>query len=231
MPRVNTIFIDKANKFGLAQLYQLKGRVGRSERKAYAYLFYDPDIALTEDAMKRLRVISEYTDLGSGFKIAMKDLEIRGAGNLLGQEQHGDILAVGFQLYCKLLSECLNELAPDEAEELKNEKTEVYLELRYSGYIPDTYIVDQRQKMEFYKKIAGITYKEEIENITKSLIDRFGDIPDEIKPLFHIAEIRALCRELNISEIIEKNNIIKIKFTKSSDIKIEKLMQIISYLT
>ena len=143
MPRVNTIFIDRADRFGLAQLYQLKGRVGRSEKKAYAYLFYDPDTSLTEDAMKRLRVISEYTELGSGFKIAMKDLEIRGAGNLFGPEQHGDVLAVGFQLYCKLLSEAVKELAPEDAEELKGEKGEVSLELKYTGYIPDSYISDQ----------------------------------------------------------------------------------------
>ena len=169
MPRVNTIFIDRADRFGLSQLYQLKGRVGRSEKKAYAYLFYDPDSTMTEEAMKRLRVISEYTELGSGFKIAMKDMEIRGAGNLLGPEQHGDILAVGYQLYCKLLEESIAELAPEEHEELRRGiSTEVTLELQYSGFIPDNYINDQKQKIEFYKKIAGITDIEEIDEIKRS---------------------------------------------------------------
>ncbi len=228
MPRVNTIFIDRADRFGLAQLYQLKGRVGRSEKKAYAYLFYDPDTSLTEDAMKRLRVISEYTELGSGFKIAMKDLEIRGAGNLFGSEQHGDILAVGFQLYCKLLSEAVKELAPEDAEELKGEKGEVSLELQYTGYIPDSFISDQKQKIEFYKKIASVINKEEIEDIKKSLIDRFGKIPEQMVPLFDLTEIRIICKELNITEMLEKNDILEIKFNENSNIKIDKIMKLIN---
>ncbi len=228
MPRVNTIFIDRADKFGLAQLYQLRGRVGRSEKKAYAYLFYESNAALTEDAMKRLNVISEYTELGSGFKVAMKDLEIRGAGNLLGQEQHGDILAVGFQLYCKLLSEAIAELAPEDAKELAKDRGEVYLELQYTGFIPDSYILDQRQKMEVYKKIAAITFNEEINELKKSLEDRFGKIPQEVNSLFYLAEIRILCREYNISELLEKKDYIEIKFSKFSDIKINKLINIIN---
>lgn len=229
MPRVNTIFIDRSDKFGLSQLYQLRGRVGRSDRKAYAYLFYDPEIALTEDAMKRLRVISEYTELGSGFKIAMKDLEIRGAGNLLGPEQSGDILAVGFQLYCKLLNEAISELAPEETEELKKDKGEVSLELQYSGYIPDSYISDQRQKMEFYKRIAGIIHIEEINEIKMSLKDRFSNIPDEVGALFQLAEIRILCKDMGIIEMTEKNKKIEIKFGFSSNIDVTKLMTIINY--
>ncbi len=228
MPRVNTIFIDRADRFGLAELYQLKGRVGRSEIKAYAYLFYNPDSTLTEDAMKRLRVISEYTELGSGFKIAMKDLEIRGAGNLFGSEQHGDILAVGFHLYCKLLSEAVNELAPEDIEELKKEKGEISLELKYTGFIPDSYISDQKQKIEFYKKIAGIINTEEIAEIKKSLTDRFGNIPSEMMPLFNLVEIRILCKNLNISEMKEKKDIIEIKFNENANINIAKLMKIIS---
>ncbi len=228
MPRVNTIFIDKSDKFGLAQLYQLRGRVGRSDKKAYAYFFYDPDIVLTEDAMKRLRVISEYTELGSGFKVAMKDMEIRGAGNLLGPEQSGDILAVGYELYCKLLQEALNELAPEEAEELKKEKNEVYLDLQYTGYIPDFYIKDSRQKMEFYKKIASIIHTEEIDVIKKSLIDRFGKIPDEVISLFFLSEIRILCKKLNINEMIESSERIEIKFSNVSDLNMQNLMKTIN---
>ena len=227
MPRVNTIFIDRADKFGLSQLYQLRGRVGRSEKKAYAYLFYDKDVALTEEAMKRLRVISEYTELGSGFKVAMKDMEIRGAGNLLGPEQHGDILAVGFQLYCKLLSEAIAELAPEDAKGLVNENEDVYLELQYSGFIPDAYISDHRQKIEFYKKIASVTASEEVEDIKSSLIDRFGPIPDEMRSLFYLAEIRLLCRSLHISELAERNNKVEIKFSKFNEVDVTKLMKLI----
>jgi transcription-repair coupling factor (superfamily II helicase) len=228
MPRVNTIFIDNADKFGLAQLYQLRGRVGRSDKKAYAYLFYSANKVLTEDAMKRLNVISQYTELGSGFKIAMKDLEIRGAGNLLGMEQHGDILAVGFQLYCKLLQEAIVELAPEEAKDLAKDKGEVYLELQYNGFIPDSYILDQRQKMEVYKLIAGITYREEIDQLKKALIDRFGKIPSEVDSLFYMAYIRILCRENNISEFIEKRDYTEIKFSKFSDVNINKLVSLIN---
>ena len=151
IPRVNTIFIDRADRFGLAQLYQLRGRVGRSDLKAYAYLFYDNEIALTEDAMKKLKVISEYTDLGSGFKVAMKDMEMRGAGNLLGPEQHGDILAVGFSLYSKLLADAVRELkkyqeTPELFDEIVEENDEIYLEIQYNGFIPDSYISDPKRK-------------------------------------------------------------------------------------
>ncbi|HOV15341.1 MAG TPA: helicase-related protein [Spirochaetota bacterium] len=229
IPRANTIFIDRADKLGLAQLYQLRGRVGRSNVKAYAYLFYEPNSALTEDAMKRLRVISEYTELGSGFKIAMKDLEIRGAGNLLGPEQSGDILAVGFQLYCKLLNESIKEINRKENNILEiEEDNEVYLELHYSGFIPDSYISDPKQKIEIYKKISSILYDEEVTELKSMLIDRFGKIPKEVETLFCLMEIRIFCKNMKITDVIEKSQNIELKFNDSKSIDFSKLMILIN---
>lgn len=229
IPRANTIFIDRADKLGLAQLYQLRGRVGRSNSKAYAYLFHEPNGVLTEDAMKRLRVISEYTELGSGFKIAMKDLEIRGAGNLLGPEQSGDILAVGFQLYCKLLNESVKEISRKENKEIEiEEENEVYLELHYSGYIPDSYISDPKQKIEIYKKISSIVYDDEVVELKNMLTDRFGKIPKEVDTLFCLVEIRILCKKMRITDVIEKSQNIELKFSDSKFIDFAKLMNLIN---
>lgn len=226
IPRANTIFIDRANNFGLSQLYQLRGRVGRSERKAYAYLFYDKNLSITEDAMKRLRVISEYTELGSGFKIAMKDLEIRGAGNLFGPQQSGNILAVGFQMYTKLLSDAVRKLGKDRIE-YGNEMDDVYLDLNYNGFIPDDYISDQKLKMEFYKKISGVTHTEELKELKESINDRFGEFPEKILPLFDIAEIRIFCKDIGVSELKERKNIVDIRFSNSNKINITKLLKLV----
>ncbi|HBD93543.1 MAG: transcription-repair coupling factor [Spirochaetes bacterium GWF1_31_7] len=229
IPRVNTIFIDRAHMFGLAQLYQLRGRVGRSNIKAYAYLFYDDNVAVSEDAMKKLRVISEYTELGSGFKVAMKDMEIRGAGNMLGPEQHGDILAVGFSLYCKLLTDAVKELkktsdTPEMFDELVDEDDDIFLDIKYNGFIPDSYISDPKEKIEIYKRISGITHEEDLDRIKSLLLDRFGPIPEDVKRLLYIGEIRIICRKMGVNEIIEKSNCIEIKFNSSDKINFGKLM-------
>jgi transcription-repair coupling factor (superfamily II helicase) len=174
IPNVNTIIIDRADMYGVSQLYHLRGRVGRSDRVAYAYLFYPKDRALSEVAMKRLQVISDFTELGSGFKIAMKDMEIRGAGNLLGREQSGDIYSVGFDLYIRLLDEAVRRLEDEHYEA----ETETLMELEYSGFIPDTYIDSAQEKMEVYKKIAAVKTRAELEMLSFELIDRFGPPPD-----------------------------------------------------
>ncbi|MDA8031605.1 MAG: DEAD/DEAH box helicase, partial [Alphaproteobacteria bacterium] len=153
IPNANTIFINQVEHFGLSQLYQLRGRVGRSAKQGYAYMFHQRDKSLSEAAMKRLHSISEYIDLGSGFKIAMKDLEIRGAGNLLGKEQSGSILAVGFDMYCQLLNEAIDELG--DKPKIKSKNT--IIDIKYNGYIPDSYIPDNKEKIEIYKKIAAIS--------------------------------------------------------------------------
>ena len=224
IPNVNTIIIDRADMYGVSQLYQLRGRVGRSDRKAYAYLLYPENKVLSEVAMKRLQVISDFTELGSGFKIAMKDMEIRGAGNLLGRDQSGEVYSVGFDLYVKLLNEAVERLMNSENYEAQNE---VLMELEYSGFIPDTYIPNLQTKMEVYKKIAGVQSKDELEGMYLELEDRFGPIPDEVYSLLSLAEVRVIARKLFISSLKEKQGIITIEFGKVSDIKIDRVLKLI----
>jgi transcription-repair coupling factor (superfamily II helicase) len=222
IPNVNTIIIDRADMYGVSQLYQLRGRVGRSDRVAYAYLFYPKDKALSEVAMKRLQVISDFTELGSGFKIAMKDMEIRGAGNLLGREQSGDIYSVGFDLYLRLLDEAIRRLA-DQNYEAENE---TLLELEYSGFIPDGYIDGAQEKMEVYKKIAAVKTKEELEVLHAELLDRFGPIPDEAASLLSLAEIRIICRELSVASLRERGGLVRMEFSKVSKVAIDRLIRL-----
>lgn len=225
IPNVNTIIIDRADMYGVSQLYQLRGRVGRSDRKAYAYLLYPQDKALSEVAMKRLQVISDFTELGSGFKIAMKDMEIRGAGNLLGRDQSGDVYAVGFDLYMKLLNEAVNRLT---AQKDYIAQSEVLMELEYTGYIPDTYVTIPQIKMEIYKKIASITTDNEFEAVIYELNDRFGPIPEEVSSLLALAEIRIICRKLNIKSLREKTGEVKVEFSSVENFSIDKFMKLLN---
>jgi transcription-repair coupling factor (superfamily II helicase) len=222
IPNVNTIIIDRADMYGVSQLYQLRGRVGRSDRVAYAYLFYPKDKALTELAMKRLQVISDFTELGSGFKIAMKDMEIRGAGNLLGREQSGDIYSVGFDLYMRLLDEAVKRLEDSQYEA----EAETLLELEYSGFIPDDYIDSPQEKMEVYKKIAAVREKEELERLYAELLDRFGPPPDEAASLLALAEIRIICREIAVSSLRERNGLVRVELGKVSKVKVDRLVRL-----
>ena len=223
IPNVNTIIIDRADMYGISQLYQLRGRVGRSERLAYAYLFYPEKRALSELAMKRLQVISDFTELGSGFKIALKDLEVRGAGNLLGREQSGDILSVGFDMYLKLLDEAIRELEESEEEG----PPEPYLELEYTGYIPDTYIDEPVEKMEVYKKIASVGTEEELESVQGELEDRFGPLPDEVNSLLSLAEIRIICKKLYVSSLKERKGNVEIEFSKLAVVSPDRVLELI----
>lgn len=224
MPNVNTIIINRADTFGLSQLYQLKGRVGRSIKKAYAYLFYPRHTNLSEEAQKRLKVISEYSDLGSGFKIAMKDLEIRGAGNILGREQSGSIMEVGFDLYCQMLEDAVKTL---KGEEIKPYfRTAVFI--RTDFYIPDTYIADEKQKIEFYKRFESCDTIEEVDKLESELTDRFGPQPPEVTMLVELERVRALASSLQIDEILEDPRKINIKITSSCLIPAEKLIKEIS---
>ncbi|MCR4822552.1 MAG: transcription-repair coupling factor [Treponema sp.] len=224
IPNVNTIIIDRADMYGVSQLYQLRGRVGRSDRKAYAYLLYPENKVLSEVAMKRLQVISDFTELGSGFKIAMKDMEIRGAGNLLGKDQSGEVYSVGFDLYVKLLNEAVERLMNSENYEAQNE---VLMELEYSGFIPDTYISSIQTKMEVYKKIAGVQSKDELEGMYLELEDRFGPIPDEVYSLLSLAQVRVIAKKLFISSLKERQGVIQLEFSKVSDIKIDRVLKLI----
>ncbi len=223
IPNVNTIIIDRADSMGISQLYQLRGRVGRADRPAYAYLFYLKNRAISELAMKRLKIISDFTELGSGFKIALKDLEIRGAGNILGREQHGDILTVGYDLYIRLLDEAIAEINQEAGEEA----LEVYLELEYSGYIPDTYIAEPMEKMEVYKKISAISSRDELDRTHSELEDRFGPLPDEVSSIFAIAEIRIICKKLFVSSLQEKEGMATVEFSRLSHLSMEKVLRLI----
>jgi transcription-repair coupling factor (superfamily II helicase) len=222
IPNVNTILIDRADKYGVSQLYQLRGRVGRSDRVAYAYLFYPEQKSLSEIAMKRLRTISDFTELGSGFKIAMKDMEIRGAGNILGHEQSGDIYSVGFDLYIKLLEDAVRRLEDSNYEG----ENEPLLELEYSGFIPDSYIDSPQEKMEMYKMIAAIRDKEDLERVYSELLYRFGALPDEAASLLSLAEIRIICRQLTISSLKERAGIAYVEFAKVSKVKVDRLIRL-----
>ena len=225
IPNVNTIIIDRADMYGISQLYQLRGRVGRSDRLAYAYLLYPEQVAMTELAMKRLRIISDNTGLGAGFKVAMKDLEVRGAGNLLGRDQSGEISSVGFDMYLRLIDEAVRSLDEHKKEELGVH--DVYLELDYSGFIPDTYIRDQSEKMEIYKKIASVVSENELDTICSELEDRFGPLPDEVESLVSLAEIRVLCSKLCITSMKEHNGKIEITFGKLNLLDEKKVMRLI----
>ena len=224
IPNVNTIIIDRADMYGVSQLYQLRGRVGRSDRQAYAYLLYPENKALSEVAMKRLQVISDFTELGSGFKIAMKDMEIRGAGNLLGRDQSGDVYSVGFDMYVRLLNEAVNRLA---LQKDYKEESEVLMEMEYTGFIPDSYIINPQIKMEIYKKIAAVTDDTEFDSVLAELADRFGPIPEEVSSLLALAEIRIICRKLSIKSIKERQGEVAVEFNQVSNISIDKILKLI----
>ena len=194
IPNTNTLIVYDADRFGLAQLYQLRGRVGRSSRLAYAYLTYRKNKVLSETARKRLSTIMEFTQLGSGFKIAMRDLEIRGAGNLLGNEQHGHIAAVGYDLYCRLIEEAIKKLRG----ELPKEFVQPQLDIALNAFIPDDYIYSVEQKIEMYKKVAAINNYEELSDVQDEFIDRFGEMPQSVQRLLLAAHLKALCATLAI---------------------------------
>ncbi len=209
---VNTIIIERADRFGLSQLYQLRGRVGRSKRKAYAYLFYPYGKVITEQAQKRLAVINDHTELGAGFSIAMKDLEIRGAGNILGREQHGDMLAVGFEMYVKLLNEAIEELQHRGHVSIEIEPV---MDIKYRGFIPKSYIESENLRIEIYKRLAGLRSKGELDELKEELSDRFGTLPDELIKLFSLIRLRILCKDAGISHLRERDNELELTFEKS----------------
>ncbi|NLP17096.1 MAG: transcription-repair coupling factor [Clostridiales bacterium] len=204
---VNTMIIDDADRLGLSQLYQLRGRVGRSNRTAYAFLMYRRDKMLKEVAEKRLHAIKEFTELGSGFKIAMRDLEIRGAGNLLGSEQSGHMEAVGYDLYCKMLNEAVKSLKGEEFEE---ETFETTVDMDMDAFIPATYIKNEVQKLDIYKRIADIESEEELMDMQEELLDRYGDLPHAVNNLLNIALIKSKCNKVYIQGLVHKDYDVKL---------------------
>lgn len=203
---VNTMIIHDSDRYGLSQLYQLRGRIGRSNRTAYAFLMYRRNMMLKETAEKRLSAIREYTDLGSGFKIAMRDLELRGAGNLLGAEQHGHMNAVGYDLYCKMLSEAVKEAKGIHT----MEDFETTIDLTMDAFIPDSYISNEFQKLDIYKRVAGIETQQDYDDMLEELLDRFGELPRAVLNLLAIARMKALAHRAYVTEIKQMGKDVRI---------------------
>jgi transcription-repair coupling factor (superfamily II helicase) len=220
---VNTLIVYDSDRFGLSQLYQLRGRVGRSNRIAHAYFCYRKNKVLTENAEKRLAAIREFTELGSGFKIAMRDLEIRGAGNLLGPEQHGQIASVGFELYCRLLDETIRERKGEAVPELP----EPVVEIPVDAYIPDSYITDGKQKVDIYKKIAEAGAVQQVDEVIAEIIDRFGTPPKPVENLLNTAKLKALARELGFASITKERAEIIGKLHVGLNVDYEKILSIL----
>ncbi|AZT89703.1 transcription-repair coupling factor [Caldicellulosiruptor changbaiensis] len=221
MPNVNTLIVEDADRLGLAQLYQLRGRVGRSNKLAYAYFTFRKDKVLSEEAAKRLSAIKEFTELGSGFKIAMRDLEIRGAGSIVGKLQHGHINAVGYDMYIRLLSEEIRRL---KGEDIQPE-IEPQIDIKINAYISSEYIDDDKERINMYKKISSIDTKEDVQEIYDELIDRFGDIPKEVDNLIKIAYIKFLCKKLGILSISQNDSEkVKLQFVAQENIPLIKTL-------
>ena len=211
IPNANTIIVENADRLGLAQLYQIRGRVGRSDRQAYAYITYKREKLLSEVADKRLKAIKEFTEFGSGFKIAMRDLEIRGAGSLLGEIQHGHMEQVGYDTYCRLLDEVVKEMKGIEVKE----EQDIQLDIDVSSYIPDNFIESNSQKIEIYQNIALCRTEEDIQNVIDEIIDRYGHMPEELENLIEIARIKNLCKEANVLKISQRKDKAVFYFDKS----------------
>ena len=219
----NTIIVENADRLGLAQLYQIRGRVGRGARQAYAYITYKKDKVMNEAAGKRLQAIKEFTEFGSGFKIAMRDLEIRGAGSLIGEMQHGHMDQVGYDTYCKLLDQVVKEMKGIEEEE---EEIEITVDVNVSCYIPNEYIPNENQKIEVYRNSALCRTKEDIKNIEEDITDRFGKIPQEVYNLLEIAKIKEAAKNAGITKIMQKGNNIVYWFEPDSfTLDIDKLLK------
>ena len=208
IPNANTIIVENADRLGLAQLYQIRGRVGRSNIQSYAYITYKPDKLLSEVADKRLKAIKEFTEFGSGFKIAMRDLEIRGAGSLLGEIQHGHMDQVGYDTYCKLLDEVIKEMQGVEVPQ----EVDVQIDINVSSYIPDDYIENSSQKIEIYQNIALCRNEEDIQNVIDEIIDRYGQMPEEVNNLLEIARIKELAKKAFVTKISERRDSVVFNF-------------------
>ena len=220
----NTMIIHDADRMGLSQLYQLRGRVGRSNRTSYAFLMYKRDKLLREEAEKRLQAIREFTELGSGIKIAMRDLEIRGAGNVLGAEQHGHMEAVGYDLYCKMLNQAVLAL---KGETLEEDSYETVVECDIDAYIPGRYIKNEYQKLDIYKRISAIETEEEYMDMQDELMDRFGDIPHSVENLLKIAAIRALAHRAYVTEVVINRQEVRLTMHQKAKLRVEKIPDLV----
>ena len=221
---VNTMIIHDADQLGLSQLYQLRGRVGRSNRTAYAFLMYRRNKMLKEIAEKRLHAIREFTELGSGIKIAMRDLELRGAGNLLGAEQHGHMESVGYDLYCKMLNEAVQEAKGIAVQE----DFETTIDMNINAYIPEKYIANEYLKLDIYKRIAGIENQEEYEDMLEELMDRFGEPPKTVQNLLAVANLKALAHRIYLTEVKQMGDEVRLTMYERAKIDPAKVPEILS---
>jgi transcription-repair coupling factor (superfamily II helicase) len=219
IPNANTIFIDEADRFGLAELHQLRGRVGRYKHRAYAYMLLPKKRSITPVAARRLKAIEEYSHLGAGFRIALRDLEIRGAGNILGPEQSGHIQMVGYQMYCALLAQAVRKLRNEPIEEIPTTN----IDLGFATYIPKNYIPLDRSRMEVYRKIAVVKNNDQLKEIEAELADVYGPLPDEVKLLLELAELRIAAAKLDIKSIIASGNNLIFSFSKEAKVDFKKL--------
>jgi transcription-repair coupling factor (superfamily II helicase) len=240
IPRTNTIFIHNAQNFGLAELYQLRGRVGRTNIQAYCYLIIPPLEALTKKALRRLQALEEYTDLGSGLKLALRDLEIRGAGDIFGYEQSGFINEIGFEMYQKILDEAIRELKTTEFKEFFPEagkerslefleNNELQIEVDFDAFIPETYIQTESERFRYYKELYNIRYPQEIANLRNEMRDKFGEIPQELENLFKIVSLRIKALNTGIQKIIYRFKLLTIEFPDDSNTEFyDKILPVIT---
>ena len=202
MPTVNTLVVERADLLGLGQLHQIRGRVGRSGSRAYAYLFHPRDKSLSQEAYERLKTIGEATDLGSGFKIAMRDLEIRGAGNLLGEAQSGHIAAVGYDLYCQLVTEAVAEM---KGETVPSVIPELKLDVPSDAYLPTDYVPREESRLDAYRRLAAVTTHADVDDIEREWLDRYGKLPAPAESLLRVGRLRAECHRIGLREVVVEN--------------------------
>lgn len=223
IPLANTIIVENADRYGLSELYQLRGRVGRSNRRAYAYLLVPPDTELHELARKRLAALKEFSDLGAGFKIAALDLELRGAGNLLGGEQHGHINTVGFDMYVRLLEETVREIKGEEVLPEIHTTLNLGLDIR----IPPEYIGDENQRLRAYRQIAGTADDAAREKTARELEDRYGPVPEAVENLLEYSTLKSLAERLGIEVVDRRHNVLNVKFHKETRVEPARLLDMV----
>jgi transcription-repair coupling factor (superfamily II helicase) len=226
LPQVNTLIVERADLLGLAQLYQLRGRVGRSDQRAYAYLMHPSDQSLTEEAYRRLEAIGEATDLGSGFQLAMKDLEIRGAGSILGEVQSGHVAAVGFDLYAELVAEAVDELSGNESLPRRGTEAEIRIDLPIDAHLPDDYIEDQQLRLEAYRRLAVAERPDEVDEVEAEWEDRFGPLPERAKALIEVAHLRVEAVRVGLTEVVRLRNEIRLSpvdLSASQEVRLQRL--------
>jgi transcription-repair coupling factor (superfamily II helicase) len=223
LPRVNTLLVNRADRFGLSQLYQLRGRIGRSDLQAYAYLMVPPGGVHRPLARRRLAALQEFSDLGSGFRIAAMDLELRGAGNLLGSQQHGHVAAVGFEMYCRMIESAVRELQGEEVEEAVRTTIHLGVDIR----LPESFIEESNQRLMVYKRIASAQDEERLGRIRDEMVDRFGALPPQGEHLFRLASLRLLAERLRVRKVDIQNGALQVKLAADAPVEPDRLVALI----